>query len=260
MASRLRRIGDLAAVSLFAILGAAVLELTSPPGWLQAVLLLPLAIALPGYAISAALFPPRRLPLGDRLVQAFVFSIATSVIGCLLLQLVLDLDREAWTALMLVTTLLAALIAALRRDREKGRAPVRSSGWRRRPPIVAALLFAVAIVGTGAAVAIAVQGVEDQRVRQSFASLWAVPVQAGGSLDAALEVGVWNSRGPSRYSLVVLRGGEERARFQLRLGSRQRWSRRLASGVTEGPGPLRVTLYSGGQEYRSVELGIGRPE
>ena len=254
---------DLFGVSALALAGAALLAISSPPDWLQAVILSPLVLALPGYAVSAALFPPGTLPGGDRAIQTFVFSVSTTALGSLILQLAFDMHQAAWIALTVVVTLLGSLIALRRRHSSRLQNPRRQdeAGWGRlRPPVLAIVLLLVAAGGGGLAVSIAAQGVYDQEARQSFASLWAAPAEPGGSLDGPLDVGVWNHGGPSEYRLEVERGGELRGNFKISLDSSGTWSRRLNPRLIKGRGPLLINLFAGVIKYRSVELDIGAGE
>lgn len=249
------RSADLVAVAALAVFGALVAVL-SPPAWLQAALVWPLALLLPGYAISAALFPPGGLPRGDRVIYAFVFCISAAVLGMLVLQLVLDVRRTAWICLLLGVTLGGVAIAWRRRRA----APVQAAtggGLRLPAGPFWALGFLVATVLAAFSVAVASDGVREQQSRQVFASLWAVPTGAPDS-DAPVRVGILNHGGPTSYTLEVRTEGELVESFPVRLGDRQQWQRTLPSPVTSSTPALNIALVRDGERYRTVELNIQR--
>lgn len=246
-----RRSADLLAVAGLAAI-SALAALASPPSWLEAVMLLPLALALPGYALAAAFFPPGTIPVAQRFVHSFVLGVSAAGIG-LLLQLFVALDRTAWATLLLGLTLAACAVALSRRwaaAPAKRRAP-----GRPRLPLLAALIAALGLAGAGASVAIAVDGVREQQSRQVFASLWAAPAHEEAA--APVEVGVRNHGGPSDYKLAVSVAGKVVQTLPARLGGRPEWQTVLAPPVTWSTESLLITLMHRGRLYRSLELNVG---
>jgi hypothetical protein len=245
---------DLAIACGLAALGLLV-SIVSPEGWSQAVALAPLVLAAPGYAITAALFPPGAVDRAELVVYSFVFSVSASALGGLALQVVLGLDRTAWLVLLVLLTLAASTIAQARRDA----LPIQSA---RKPAmrLPAGPLWAVAILAAlasaGGAIGIGAEGVREQLSRQRFASLWAVPIEADVG-SAGVKVGVRNHGGPAAYRLEVRSAGEIVERRRLRLAPDQLWEARLGPEVTADSGSLLVTLYHASTPYRSVELNIG---
>lgn len=243
---------DLLVVVLLTLL-AILLAATSPPGWLQAIGLAPLAIALPGYALVAALFPPGTLAPSDRFVHAFVFCISAAALGGLLLQLVVDLDRAAWIAIMATVSLTGSAVAWRRRQA----LPIQYEAEMRRPPPGTAwgLAFLLAIAGGAAAILIASDGVHEQQSRHVFTSLWAVPsAEPGGA--GPVRVGVVNHGGPASFELEVSASDEVLQRLPVRLGTRREWRVELPPPVDSGTKSLRIALVHGSVPYRSVELNI----
>lgn len=247
---------DLRAVAVLAILGALV-ALISLPVWAQAVLLGPLALALPGYAIAAALFPPGAVQRGDRFVYAFVFSVSAAVLGMLVLQLVIDVHRTAWVCLLLAITLASAAIAWRRR---RG-LPIPAARPAARPPGGAVWILAcLAAVGLAfGAIALASEGVRKQQAQQAFASLWAVPT-GGPKSDKPVRVGVFNHGGPASFRLEVKIEDEPVASIPVRLGDRQEWRQTLPPPVTSSSPSLNVALVSRSERYRTVELNIQKED
>lgn len=243
---------DLVAVAALAVLGAVV-AILSPPVWIQVVLVGPLALLLPGYAIAAALFPPGALPRGDRWVHVFVFCISAAALGMLVLQLAIDVRRTAWICLLLAITLGAAAIAW--RRREVPIQAVRREGTRAPGGVLWALGFLVATMLTGLSIAVASDGVREQQSQQVFASLWAVPA-GGPNSEKPVRVGVLNHGGPTSYRLDVSIEDRLVATMRVRLGGRQQWQRTLPPPVTSSSPALNIALVRENERYRTVELNI----
>lgn len=253
MSRDVKRGADLVTVTILTA-ASALAALASPPGWLQAVLLIPLALVLPGYALAAALFPPDTIPVSQRVVHSFVLSIAAAAIGGLFLQFVVGLDRTAWACLLIGITLIATAVAWARRRN----LPIQAFEQRRRrtrASFVAVFLIGVAAAGAAVSVAIAVEGTREQQQRQSFASLWAYPVDGGP--DAAIEVGVWNHGGPTSYQLSVRIEGKVVENIPVHLESRPNWERILDPPVSASSNSLLIELIHAGRSYRSLELNMG---
>lgn len=252
---------DLLAAAVLALL-AALAALLPLPSWLQFALLAPLALVLPGYAIGAALFPPRAVPAVERCVYVFVFSLSTAAIGGIVLQLVFALDRTLWVLLEVAVTLAAVAVAQRRRaklpiqvqedDRRRGGA---GRHYRPGPAVVLGLAIAAALAIF--AVATASDGVQEQRARQVFASLWAVPVGGESGEAVPVRVGVWNHGAPSSYRLQVSANGQALEQVPVRLESRQKWEKTLTPPPDAATGDLELTLFHGGASYRKVVLNIG---
>jgi Protein of unknown function (DUF1616) len=241
---------DLAIACGLAGLGL-ITSIASPADWERAVAMAPLVLAVPGYAIAAALFPPGSIERADRVVYSFALSVSAAALGGLALQVALDLGRTTWLLLLVVLTLAASAVAGSRRSKLPRRAPRRPV----RPPEgvlwAGALLAALAIVG--AAIAIAAEGVREQQSKQRFASLWAVPAQSESGADR-IEVGVWNHGGPAAYRLEASNGEGTIESLRLRLGPGRRWRARLDPPASAEDGPLLITLYHRATPYRSLEL------
>ncbi len=75
-----------------------------------------LALFLPGYALTQALFPTRRLALSEYLLLSIGLSFGASVLGGLILNLTpLGMTTNTWAILLGGTTLLACLVASYAR-------------------------------------------------------------------------------------------------------------------------------------------------
>jgi hypothetical protein len=237
------------------VAGAGLLvSIADPENWLQAAVLAPFVLVVPGYAIAAALFHPGGIRGLDRVVYSFVFSISAAALGGLALQLVLGLDRVAWLTLLTLITLAASAVAQARRAtlpiQRAGRAPS-----LRLPtgPAWAIALLALAI--TAGAIAIATQGVHEQQSRQRFASLWALPGQTEAGAPW-LKTGVWNHGGSVEYRLEISGDGQTIYSRRLRLAPNERWSAKLRPAIPPGTDVLVVALKRRSATYRDLELSV----
>jgi len=245
---------------LLTILGALValgVALFADSGALAIAVSLSLIFVLPGYALSAALFPPRAIGRDLRLVLTVVLSLATLALGALVLQLVTALDRGTFVGLLAVITLLAA--AAALRGRQGARVG-RSRGERPRPPIGVALALVAAIGLAGVAIAIASAGAHRQIDESRFSELWLVP-QGGKRVppdEPPVLVGIANQEGKTvDYRLTVRQGGAEIDTWKVRLGDSQEWETILSADQLSEAGTLVASLHRFGQTYRRVSVKLG---
>ena len=249
---------DLAIACGLAVAGLLV-SIADPGDWLQGAVLAPLVLVAPGYAITAALFPPATIRSLDRVVYSFVFSLSAASLGGLALQLVLDLDRVAWLALLVLITLAASAVARSRRAAPSSQQIGIARAIRLPSSPLWAITFLAALTITAGAIAVATGGVHEQQSRQRFASLWALPEQTDTGATW-IEAGVWNHGGPARFGLEISGGGEAIYSRALRLGPNERWRAKLRPEVLPGTEVLTVTLKHGSRPYRSLELNIGEAE
>ena len=210
------RRNDLWAVALWAALAAALLQFDSLPGALRVLAGLPLVIALPGYALSFVILGTRALGAVERTVVTVALSLAMSILGTLLLDLLsLTLSSRTWSLFLGATTMLACAVA--------GRTPVGTwperRGWR-APRVRDAAVVGVAVAIACAAVVLARTPLRPPRGVTGYTQLWALPV-AGG-----VELGVANHElGPVRYRLELSADGHGKRRsVKLRLSPGQRWT------------------------------------
>lgn len=246
------RRSDLAAAVGLVLLALLVSVLPLPES-LQTALMLPAILFAPGYAIAAALFRPAELSPGLRLILSFALGVSLIALGELLLQVVLPLDRAVMAALLALATIAAAAIA----NRRCVEAPIQSSERRapRRPHPLALAAFVVAAAIAVWSVAIASDGVQEQRAESRFTSLWVVPAEGG-----ELRVGVSNQEGDGAAYRLDLRVGSELVRaFRFDLAEDEQWQRSLPVPAQAAPGTLTGDLYRDGDLARTVRLEIGGP-
>ena len=96
------------------IIGNVMWGLADSP--LRVALGIALALFLPGYAMSQALFPARRLALSETVLLSVGLSFAISILGGLILNLTpLGMNTNSWAILLGGTTLVACLAASYAR-------------------------------------------------------------------------------------------------------------------------------------------------
>jgi hypothetical protein len=232
-------------------------------GLVKALLLLPAVLLLPGYALTRAMFPIGRLPGDERLVYTFTLSVAAAALGGLVWQLAFDLNRLTWALVLTAITLASCAIAQRRRkmggaiQSQERLGPLGSRAESTLPrldaPTAVAVLAGIAIVIT--AVAIAADGLRDERAEFHYSALWVVPASASSD---DVEIGVWNHQGAvHKYRLTVETGGRTIEEWRGRLGARQNKQLTLAPPAFPAGARLLVSLYRDGALYRRAELAAG---
>jgi uncharacterized membrane protein len=238
---------DLAATMALAILGlfAALIPVDT---WLRVVLVSPMVLLLPGYAVTAIVFLPRTLPVSERLVYTIALSLAATALIGVAVQLVLGLDRTVW-AIALPLVILAATWMALARRRRNGvewtppRAPL---AVYLKPAALIAMALAIAI----GSIAMASHGAREERDDIHFTQLWALPAGPG-----KVSVGVSNEEGaPASYELEILSGGDTLASSAIDLADGDSKRVLLSVPPISAERPLKALLLKDGRVYRRVQL------
>jgi Protein of unknown function (DUF1616) len=162
----------LAVVAAGLICAAASYTISAPIARL--IFALPLALYLPGYAVAAALFAPRRLNAVPSLVLSAGFSLVLLVIGGVVLNyLPGGIRRGAWEVLLAIVVTVACSIAWLRRLEEPG------TSWRpamRLPSIAVIALMVPGLVAAVAAIFLAFIPLHAKNVG-GYTELWWQPAQ-----------------------------------------------------------------------------------
>jgi uncharacterized membrane protein len=228
---------DLTTASTTAVLCAAI-ALVIPLEVLRMAAAVPLSLFLPGYAITAAIFA--RFPLGKRdlLLLSIALSLATLVIGSLVLTVAPGgLKAGSWAALLLVITLGGCFVAA-RRRRHLG--PAGPYEWAGRIRLVDTALLVGTVAVAGAAVAIAWTPLPASDA-VGYTRLWVLPLDEPG--ETGVRVGVESAeQDPVAYKL------------ELRIGSRRR---PISSLLALAPGEERVLRIRVGRAAgRSVPVTV----
>jgi glycosyltransferase involved in cell wall biosynthesis len=240
----------LLALTALAIVGAALPSGTGTT--LRTILVAPLALFLPGYALTGAIFRRRHLASVERIVLALSLSLVTTALASLLLYVTsLGLTVGSWvTALVVITVAATLVVAAYPPAPEDEPEPVDARPARRpplRPIHVAIGVLAVAL--TAAAVALAVTPLPSSSA-PGYTSLWLTRDRA----TSALTVGVRSQEHHATRYLLRLRLSGRTTTRRLALAPGQTWQKHLP--LSRG---AVASLYRVGHPgvYRSVRLGPG---
>jgi hypothetical protein len=212
----LERQRDLAAIAGYAVLAAAAVWVVHPQG-AGGLLLAPLLVVCPGYALVRAIEGARSPDALELVITTVALSFATAALGGLVLNsLNLGLTARTWSTLLVVVTVAAAAVAARRRVADES---ARHFSIRiRATPLLASATICVLLL---VAAVIAVRSQQAQDRRTATAAL-GVAASDGG---ATLRISVVNAdTGPRRYRVRIDAGGRTTASFALALASGGHWS------------------------------------
>jgi uncharacterized membrane protein len=245
---------DLQATVVVALMGL-ILAFLGGDGWLKAVLLLPMVLVLPGYALTAAFFPPGSIPAAERAVYTVMLSIAVTGVGGMLVEVFVGLEPRSWAALLFLATLSASWLAQ-RRRRHGASEPASTQIEVGRLNPLSLLLLAAAVGLAAVSLSTAIGDAREGRDDAHFVGLWALPHKSPGTGGAgAVSIGVLNHEGrPVSFRLRVTREGNTLVNRPLRLGRGREWSMLLRVSPAPAPSPLLVTLLRGGAVYRQAFL------
>ena len=248
--------GDLRLATAAALL-CALLALLIPVADIALVFAVPLALILPGYAITAAAFAGRRLAWPQFLLLSIALSLAVLVLGSLLLNYVGGIHPLSWAILLVLVVLAACRAAALRRGKA-GKGP----RWPR--PRLRGL--EVAMVLGGAAAAAVALGLSSSSVPVKdaigYTQLWVLPEPGSGGRE--VQVGVRSQQQASTdYDLRVRIGRHALARRSFRLAPGETHLVKLrAPPGSEGTVPVIATLLRHNRPfsvYRRVKGSLVAP-
>lgn len=237
-------------LTALALAGAAV-----PAGsWalLRALLVLPLALFLPGYALSRAIFRRGAPPLAERIVLTLSLSLVTiALVSLFLYTASVGLTVRSWAVALAIVTAGGTLAAAAQPlPASDGFAPTMRGPASRalRPvPIVIVLIAAAVLAG---AVVLARTPLSSPSAR-GYTALWLTRVHGSGTLVLGVRS---EERRRTRYVLRLTLPGWIRKRH-LALAPGQTWQERLRI-----PSARRATasLYRAGRPgvYRSVHFRV----
>jgi uncharacterized membrane protein len=266
-------LGLVCALALAALV-LTMLGVSSPA--LRLLLGLPLALLLPGYALTAALFPGRALDGTDRALFTLGLSLSAAILyGFVLNRTPWGLRPESWAVILSNIVLGSSLIAFARRHFSSARsasatddqpAQTAQSGAAARPRLSLGvgqgLLLGLAIAVIAGAVLLA-RGEAALRPAPEVIQLWMLPGDAAES--PTLRVGL-NSVGPAAgdFRLQIERGGYiVREWPSLTVTPGQHWEEMLTlSGRQPGSGAFEARLYRAEEPnvvYRRVALWLNAP-
>ncbi|MCB9457478.1 MAG: DUF1616 domain-containing protein [Anaerolineaceae bacterium] len=193
-------INDLHLVLLSAMMAALLLVSPLNIPILRAVVSLPFALLLPGYALTSALFPNTTLGIPERLVTAIGLSLTVLVLSGILLNYTPNgLKTNNWVIWVYGVTVVVTILALIRRSQSENAThgtPVPVFTLRE------GLFIAIACIMTVLALVISEKGVENQP-QPGFTQLWIQPGQ-----DSTIRVGVRNAeQHVMEYRLVIMMDG-----------------------------------------------------
>ncbi len=216
----------------------------------RTLLVAPLALFLPGYALTRAIFKARGPALVERVVLALSLSLVTTALASLFLYAIsAGLTLSSWVAALAVVTVAATLVVASYPpppDHESARVERRSGGR----PAIGPVHLAIGLIAAGltvAAVALAVTPLPSPSA-PGYTSLWLTRDRN----SSALVLGVRSQEhDTTRYVLRLKVSGRTTTR-RLALAPGQTWQKRLPPAPTAA-----ASLYRVGHAgvYRSVHLG-----
>lgn len=213
---------------------------------LRAILVLPLALFLPGYGLMRAIFGRRRPAQAERIVLALSLSLVTTALASLFLDVAsFGLTLRSWAAALAVVTVGATLAAAARPSPAAARGATAGRRLTFRPLPLAS---AVAAVGLAAAAVVLARTPLPSPSASGYTALWLT--RDSGS--PGLIVGVRSEeRHRTHYVLrLKLPGRSIKRHFALAPG--HTWQERLPSSRKAA-----ASLYRVGRSgvYRSVRFG-----
>jgi hypothetical protein len=221
---------------------AALVTLEAEPVALRTIAALPLLLFLPGYAVTSALFAPRRLDWARRILLALALSFAATILGALVLDLTsYGIRAESVAILLLAVTVAGAAVGAARGGVER---PELTLPRVRRVHVA---LIGVAVLAVAAAVALAKTPLPAKNA-VGYTALWLHPV--AGRAQPAVRVGVESAElEPRRYRLRIWVGPERALERSFRLEPGASWTRIV---------PVARTLRSD-ETIQAVLFPEGRP-
>jgi len=208
-------------------------------------------LAIPGYAVTSALFARGRLRGTEVVLLSLSLSVSIAVLGSIFLHLLPGkLETKTWTVLLVATTVVAGIWAVLRIRKQPPREDGRPRLARLRPSQAA--LLALALLFTAAAIIFARTPLPASGVR-GYTALSIVPGPQG---SGTVQVSVRSSELDRRpFRLAVHADARRTSEFLLTLDPGERWSRRFR--VDRSLNRVDARLFradSPGRVYRRVRL------
>ncbi len=221
---------DIGLVALLAVAACAFSALIPTSlGLLRIPTVLPLVLALPGYAIVAAFFRPRELRPAEVVLLSIALSIAVTIFAALVLEaLSVRLRTLPWMGVLAAVTLAAAA-----RAHTVGHTRTLVFRRPRVPGGIELLPVAGALLLLGGAAALGFTPLSAPKGTQGSTALWILP--APGARGGACVGLVSDQTHTASYTVDVTVAGRPAQRF--------------------GP----VTLQPGAAWTRQVAVGAGRP-
>jgi uncharacterized membrane protein len=208
------------------------------PTVLRVILAALFVFALPGYVLTAALFPNQEISRLERLLYSVGLSLAVTIIGGLALNFTpWGLRLSAWGVLLPLVTLIGSLAALLRRRKAPASKP---AAVHFRLTLHQGLMFGLAgLVGVAAIGLARLPSLPFDS--QGYTSLWML--QGQQSQSNTLVIGIHSQEfAPTQYRLVVTLDGKPFLDWRdIQLDPGQQWQRTVP--MPTDPGPMEAILY-----------------
>lgn len=232
---------DLLLVMAAAALALGLAFLPLGDSALRLVFGLPLALLLPGYALTAAAFPLRALSLPEQVLLSLGLSLALAALGGLLLNLTpWGLQAGTWALLLGGATLGAGGLALWRQSRQALALPKRVPlGLSARQGFLLGLAALIALGALGLA-----RFGASQQATPGFTQLWILPAEAAG--DNTVRLGISSHEAAAaRYKLQIKAAGAVVGEWpSIALDPGGRWETTIALPTSrERAGTVEALLY-----------------
>ncbi len=215
----------------------AVGSLITPLGAVRVIFAVPLALILPGYAITAAVFGSHLPAWPERMPLTLGISLASAALASLVLNyLPGGIQGFPWALLLVLIVLLACLSAARRRGRQQ--TPSLPS-LKPRPVTVVLGIGTVAMVVVALILA---QATPENGHASGFTQLWIAPPKP---TDVSTRIGITSEQQQTRaYRLVVKVEGKAKPEVEtFELKPSQTHLVKIDSGGTGPPAGVVAKLY-----------------
>jgi hypothetical protein len=252
-----RRHADLVLVGAGSVVAAMVL-LAAPGSGAPAVLAgIPLALVLPGYAVTRAVFRERLRSAADYVLLSLALSLSVTVLGGLALNALWPtahpLSSDSWAVLLSAVTVGCCLIA-----HKKGHVGPRLAPSLPRPRTVDVVVLGAALVIGGGAVGLASTPLPPPPGVTGYTQLSFLPQAPRAHLAVRSD-----ELEPTRYRLRLTLNGRLYRTWQFRLRPGESWATELPVDPSARPRPLaEAALYRQSdlhRPYRRVRVVLGRP-
>jgi uncharacterized membrane protein len=244
------RHADLRVVAGCAVIAAAIVLLDFSPEPLQILAGVPLALLLPGYALTRAMFRDLRAGVAELTVLSLALSVSIAIaIGLVVTISPWSLTADSWTLLLLGVTLLACAVA-WRRDSERR---LEAGGLGPPRPRDVALLAAAAVLAVGA-VALARTPLPPPDEVRGYTEL--SQVRKGDAIELKVAA---NELRAVRYRVEVRADGRLVRRWRIgTLMPGERWRATLPVSAARRARTLETRLYrsSSKRSYRRVRVDL----
>jgi Protein of unknown function (DUF1616) len=236
-------------------LACAVGALITPLGPVRVVFAAPLALILPGYALTAALFGSHRPDRLQWLPLTLGVSLACLALGSLLLNYAPGgIGGFVWTVLLVLIVLRSCVVAARRR----GRPPRKPRSVPRPRPSPATGILSIGSLGIVMAALILTQTTVEADHVDGYTQLWVAPPNP---TDVSARIGVTSEQQQSRAYRLEIEVGDRSSPMvrSFELEPSQTQTVTVRSGQRASPVRLEARLYLRGHPnavYRRVSAWL----